>query len=147
MHFSKLALQKTGSILTNFDPYFSQELTNIFQFHLIFRNYNISSAYQRLTISLIKAITVRNVLVSDFSFFSVVLFSKTSSTILLQMLSKFLLFTLQAMLLLNLHSQKKVFPPTEVKTSLSFIHGNHTNLPNLVPFANCTSITCIVAFH
>lgn len=49
------------------------------------------------------------------------------------MFSKFLLFTLQTVLLLNLLTQKKAFPPTEVKAVLSFIHGNHTNLPNLPP--------------
>lgn len=148
MNFRKLAVafQKTGVILANFELYFSQELTNIFQCHPILWHYNNSSAYQRLTISLIKAITVRNVSVGKLPFFSEVFFSKTSCTILLQM-SKLLLFALQTMMLLNLLSQNKVFVPTEVKGSLSFIHGNHTNLPNFLPFANCTHITCKVAFN
>lgn len=120
--FSKLAvaLQKTGVTLANFELYFSQELTKIFQYHAILWNYNISSMYQRLTIPLIEVITLRKVLASNLPFFSEVFFSKTSCTIILQMLSKFLLFTLQILLLLNLLTQKKTFPPTEVRTSLSW---------------------------
>lgn len=149
MNFSKLAvaLQKTGVIPTNLELYFSQDLTHIFQYHPISWNCDISSAYQRLTISFIKAFALRNVLANNLPFFSEVFFPKISCTFLLKMLSKFLLFTLQTMVLLNFLSQKKAFPPTEVKASLSFIHGNHTNLPNLLTFANCTSITRKVAFN
>lgn len=61
--------------------------------------------------------------------------------------ASFYFFYLQTILLLYLDPWEKVFPPTQVKASLSFIHGNLTNFLHLDNFANCTSITGKVAFH
>lgn len=115
----------------------------------ILRDDNISSAYQTYLLATISSVkTARNILLCNVSLLQwSIIFSKFfyhCSTSVKQV-STF--FSLQTILLLNLNPWKKAFPPTEVKASLSFIHGNLTNFLHLDHFANCTSITWTVAFH